>query len=233
MAEAYGTIDNPVPLDPFTWLTEVHWVSPFLLITYGIVLIYTPQGETGIGPGPAFVEPFSEGFVLTTTPAFSPSQPNIKRWDGSSFVNLSNDDVELSGAPSPPDALSFGAWHVNGIDSGVPGGSSGPTIAFLSQSGSHPDVKLPDATTFFTALSADGEVKGQSFISEPQPAPIGGTVPLWATYDPEMVQQGTFTISVSGLSAVWKEKTYTPIATRTSSQTLAILMKKQATPPSP
>jgi hypothetical protein len=224
---AYGSLDNPVKLSPFQEIVNVHWVSPYLLVTYGIKLTYTPVGQTGTGPGPAFVEPFSEGYVTEATPSFSPSEHTIKRWDGSGFVTVNEGEVALSGEPTPPGAFSYSAWEINGIDSAVEGGSKGPVIQILPQSGPHPDINLPVASSFFTDLTVDGEVKGQNFVSGPEPAPFAGTVPLWATYDPELVQKDTFSIDASTLSAVWKEKTYTPIATQTSQTTFAVLLKRQ------
>lgn len=231
MADGYGSKAKPVQQDPFQQIIEVHWVGTFLLVSFGLRLDMTPQGERGTGPGPALVEPFSEAFVTAATPAYSTAQPNVKVWEGGDWTGVAPDDVTVSASPDLPGALAFDAWQVQGITSA--GGLTAPVIRFISESGTAPDVNLPDADTYITALIANGEVVAQDFISAPQPLPIGGDVPLWATFDPAMVQQDTFSISVADLTATYKDRSYLPIATKVAGSALSVLMKRQATPPSP
>lgn len=232
MAEAYGGGPNPpVQLDPFQNIVNVHWASPFLVVGYGLTLDLTAQGERGIGPGPPLVEPFSEGFVTEAVPSYGSDPPSVEIWTGGQWVDVEPDEITLSAAPELPGAYSFEAWEVQGIT--APIGLQAPIIRFIEESGTPPDINLPDAHLYITALIANGEVVAQDFISEPQPLPIGGDVPLWATYNPALVQKDTFSISVADLTATYKDRTYLPIATRVSGGALAVLMQRQALPPSP
>lgn len=230
MADGFGSIDNPVPLDPFTWLTEVHWAGTFLMVSFGMKVTSVADGEFGIGPGPAFVEPFSEAYTSLATPAYNPEQPKVSASAGDGFVDIGSDEVTLSGIPDVPSPTSFDNWKVNGLSSG---GSRQPFIRFLPPTGGHPDIKLPSKNTWFTNLTGEGELVAQEFISEPEPLPVGGEVPLWATFNPTPSQQNTFSLAMAGLSATYKDRTYQPIAIRVFDQNdlntgqLQVLLKRQ------
>ncbi|RWN95191.1 MAG: hypothetical protein EOS05_10355 [Mesorhizobium sp.] len=239
MPGPYGSSANPVRLDPFQQIIGVHWRSSiFLLVTFGLKLDWTPQGERGIGPGASFVEPFSQAFVTEATPAFRPSQPTVQAWTGSSWGNVASTEVALSDTPDLPGTFSFDAWEVNGTN--VPeNGQYAPFPRFIAEAGTPPDINLPDADTYTTSLTANGEVVAQIFISEPLVGPFAGEQPLWATFDPVLGQKDTFSMSVADLTAIYRARTYLPIATRISDHsefatgTLAVLMQKQAAPPTP
>jgi hypothetical protein len=229
-ADGYGTIDRPVPLDPFTWLTEVHWTGTFLMVSIAIKTISTPQGERGTGPGPAFVEPHSEAFTSQTTPSFDPLPPKVYESRGSDFTEIPSGQVSVSGMPEAPAPTSFDNWKVNGL---TDGGSRQPFVRWLAPTGSHPDISLPSKNSWFTGLTANGELVAQAFISDPQPIPVGGDVPLWATFDPALAQQNTFALDVHGISATYKDRTYHALALRVLDQTetntgqLQVLLKRQ------
>jgi hypothetical protein len=228
MAEAFGSLAKPVALDMFQRIVNVHWTSPFLLVGFGLRLDMTPEGERGTGPGPALVEPFSEAFVTAATPAYTSEHPNTKVWTGSQWSGVPSTDVTLSGTPDLPGVFSFDAWEVQGITAG---GAIAPIIRFIAGTGTAPDVNLPDAATYITELVANGEVVAQNFISLPQPLPIGGDVPLWATFDPTLAQKDTFSMSVAELTATYKTRSYLPIATKVSGNALSVLLKRQPLPP--
>lgn len=228
----YGSIDNPVPLDPFTWVTEVHWTGTFLMVSFGMKMTSTPQGERGIGPGSPFVDPFTEAFVTEAMPEYNPSQPSVKVSKGSGFENVPSSEVSLTGMPDAPAASTWDAWKVQGINVPVNGLYS-PFIRWIAPSGSPPDVKWPGARSFVATKIAHGEVVAQEIISEPLPAPFAGDVPLWATFNPTLAQQSTFSLDMAGLSATYKDRTYLPIGIKVTDQlefntgTLSVLLKKQ------
>lgn len=226
-----GGPNPPVILDPAQIIVEVHWASPFMRVAYGLALDMTPEGERGIGPGPALVEPFSEAFVSEATPVYTSSGvPNVSVWAGGEWENVNPDDVVIAGTPELPSAVAFDDWEVQGITAG---GSFAPLIRFIEEAGTPPEINLPDADDYVTSLVPNGEIVAQNFISGPQPLPVGGDVPLWATFDPTLVQKDTFSVNVADLTATYKERIYEPIATRVSGAQFSVLMKRQALPPSP
>ncbi|TPN44860.1 hypothetical protein [Mesorhizobium sp. B1-1-7] len=231
MADGFGSKAKPVALDPFQQIVEVHWAGTFLLLTFGLKADSTPRGERGTGPGPDIVTPFSEAFVTTATPAYASAAPAAQIWTGSDWLQDTAAEVTASGAPSPPGASTFADWEVNGV---TDGGNYAPFPRFIAGSGSPPDVRLPDAHSYITDLTVNGEMVAQNFISSPQPLPVGGDVPLWATFNPVPAQKATFALDMSGVSAVYKGRTYEPIATRVSGQmefntgTLDVLLKRHA-----
>lgn len=230
MAQAYGSRENPANLGPFSRIVEVHWSGTFLLVTLEFKVTATAHGERGTGPGPALVEPFSEAFTTLATPEYAVTPPKVEEVSGGSFTVIPPDQVSVSGIPDAPAPTSFDDWKVNGVESG---GNHTPFIRWLAPTGGHPDISLPSKNSWFTDLTAPGELAAQEFISSPQPLPVGGDVPLWATFNPTPAQQNTFGLDVHGLSATFNERSYAPIALRVVGQTetntglLQVLMKRQ------
>lgn len=230
---SYGSVARPVDLGPFSRIIEVHWATTFLRVGFSVSLDVTAQGEPATGPGPAYVEPFSEGFCSVAEPTYGADPPDVSIWRGGDWVDLESDEVTIEGTPDLPSAYTFDDWEVQGISSASPGGLTAPILRFIEEEGTAPDINLPDADLYVTNLVPNGEVVAQNFISGPQPAPFSGVAFMWATFDPTLVQKETFSLDVAGLTAVYRERIYEPIATRVSGGALSVLLKRQALPPSP
>lgn len=229
--ESYGSVAKPVQLDPFRNIVEVHWRGDgFIKIEFVLKLEVSITGESAVGPGPPFVEPHSLAFATEAVPEYA-SEPRVSVWGGSGW--LQTEDASLSGVPDLPPAITFDDWEVQGFD--VPeNGLFEPLPHWLDGSGSPVDIDHPAASGFLDTLINAWEVLAQNFISEALASPISGTVPKWATFDPDLVQKDTFSLNVSGLSASLSGKSYLPVGTRVDAsmtRTLTVLLQRE--PPSP
>lgn len=210
----------------------------FLLVNFLFQNSSTPTGERGAGPGPSFIEPETEAYSPSVLAAYQAGEPSVQTWNGTDWEDIPEGDAPVSDIPAMPGIFLFDPWELQGFN--VPdNGLFSPFMRLIVGSGPAPDVDLPDAGTFVTTTVVDAEVVGQDFISSPQPAPFGGDVPLWATFDPTLAQEAVFSLDMTGLTVVYNGETYVAIGTRVNNISpsftgnLDVLMENQSPLPPP
>lgn len=178
---AYGSVERPVPLDPFTRITEVHWATTFIAGQVQLRLDVTARSENAVGPGPAYVEPVAIGSI--TEAAFS--YPNgipiaaWQQWSGKGWSVLR--ELESNGAPTPPD-YTYPLWQWQAIDAF---GCKAPFFAYspgTPGSPLKPTVPGRPAQHFTEQKVNDIVLKMQGFeAGGPYPAPFAGIAAMWRT----------------------------------------------------
>jgi len=243
-----GTAADPVRLDPFRRLVEVHWVSHWLALEIGITF---DVGLGANGPnattGPAFVEPF--------TLAFASSVEAHNAVVSSAFIGSSGhwntvahlEDVVADGLPTGEGPVGLGdwAWNYETAFGGPLTNLQGPFFQWqdASAAGDPPDVISPgDGGPFDKGLDTSILYRGQPILpGAPYDVPFGpGSIPgHWGTGATvtdgaaEIDTIGTASFDLSGLTATYRGHSYTAIATHiatggfpTQPGTLFVLMQR-------
>lgn len=251
MPGPYGSLANPVELDPFQQIVNVHWVSPYIAAQLDIELTTIFEVQLGPGHGPPYVEPFT--FYSTTLATYSfPTGGAVNgffRFSGGDWDTLPTDtgEVTVSGEPTLPGPYTYPLWQWQGIDGAglkapflvfTSGDEGGPLVPFVP---GHPSQHFTDGLAGNLLMRAQGFAPGGPY-SDP-----GGneTHEMWATGQssgagvgiPIIQDAETASISVAGMTLVFDEKTYAAIGSKViaaggtyGSGEFWVLFKRQVTP---
>lgn len=241
MAQAFGSAAHPVDLGPFSRIVEVHWGPKYLALGIAVTVnveIGQPLENFSI-IGPDFVNPFTHHYSA----ALDTSDASI----GSAYVgnsghwsSIPTGEVVASGLPASS-SISLGEWQWTAED------GAGIKQAFHqwhagSAASGVPSVEAPGgAGTFNQGLDPSIDYKGQKFLAgAPNWTPFFSNVGQWGTGEtdgspvvPLIRDIENQPFSLTGLSVVYKEKTWRPIASLVSGVTefgagsLMVLMKKE------
>ncbi|TIL34327.1 hypothetical protein [Mesorhizobium sp.] len=226
MPGPYGSLANPVPLDPFQEIVAVHWPSRWIAARLNVDLAVTIGGEDAVGPGLAFVEPFSQASMTAGTYSYldGDALTDFQVFAGGIWSPLPSDDITQSGAPTLPGPYSYDLWLWQGIDAfgckepypRFDVGDEGAALATLVPG--HSDEHFTDGLAGNLILRAQGFVAGGPYIG-----PFAGLQPMWATAEatgsspsfvPVLQDAETESVSVSGMTIELEGKTYAAIGTK-------------------
>ncbi|RWO29564.1 MAG: hypothetical protein EOS10_22225 [Mesorhizobium sp.] len=227
MPGPYGSLANPVPLDPFQEIVNVHWGAKYLAANLDVGLEIVAGGENGTGPGPEYVDPWTYASLTEATLFFNPADAlsTYKQLSGGVWNPVLPEQVSYTGEPSLPPGFSYNLWEYTGVSSS---GIVQPFHRYVEVTGGAVlDITVPLSGEQFTdGLSVQVDILGQPFVGDgPHPAPFSGAVPLWKTgkdinglADMDVVESPT--VSVEGLTITFNGKTYTAIGSKCLPSTL-------------
>ncbi|MER9355572.1 hypothetical protein NKI61_20080 [Mesorhizobium sp. M0514] len=225
MPGPYGSLANPVELDPFQQIVNVHWGSPYIAANIAISVATIFDVEIGPGGGPAYIAPFS--FYSTTLATYSyPTDGGLGeflRFSGGSWHEISG-EVAVSGEPALPGPYGFSRWQWQGIDGA---GLKAPFFSFApGEEGEAlvPTVPGHSGEHFTDGLAGNVVLKAQGFVPGGPFSSPGGetTIEMWETGQssgpgfgiPTIQSAETASLSVAGMTVEIAGKTYAAIGTK-------------------
>lgn len=124
MAEAYGSLANPVPLDPFQNIVNVHWNT----LTHIAFKVHVKSQVTIVNPGVEWAGEFYESITaledaidyLGSSELVYGTQPasTFQGWNGHAWGPLLPEDPTVDGFPDlSGSAAGYGAWQYRGAKS--------------------------------------------------------------------------------------------------------------------
>lgn len=221
MPGPYGSVANPVVLDPYRRIVEVHWPSRWIAARLNVDLAVAIGGENGPGSGPDYVDPFTFASVTDATYSYPDGNPlDSHNGFSSAWAGIDADDITPSGEPSLPGPYAYSLWMWQGIDGF---GLRQPYLRYATATeGDELEQTVPghDDQHFTDGFEANIVLRAQGFVpGGPYDDPHPGTGPKWATGDTvggdaNMQDAETASLSVSGMTLDVAGKAYVAIGSK-------------------
>ncbi|TIN84366.1 hypothetical protein [Mesorhizobium sp.] len=221
---AYGSLDNPVPLDLFQRITKVHWRRLDYIALQTTLQSRNPQGPSAeCSPGGNFPDPnpgYYSGCIDRTEYQLGLAYPTFSAaangWNGHDWISVTG--VEFAGVPATPGA---GTIFEHGVDE-----LQFPNQAeFVPGGGAALDIHIPaDPSKFFVGETS---IQAISFARPQNEGAIcidmGGFGQLWfpsSPSDPGTDPHSAMNLDLSGMTATWREETFRLFGIKTIQNTV-------------